>query len=113
MASKVYPGYYQVHIPNQLNFNPTVKIPPVIIRAKLYLYATQKDINHPDAKIKIVADIWHAPGTLKRGKSQLIIHYYPRCEVDIDNNTIISNRGVLPAVNTEDMIEELRKAIFS
>jgi len=119
--SKRFPGYHQVHIPEQTNVSPDISIPPIIVRAKPYVYATEKDIHHPNAKIKIVADIWHAPGSLKDhsrkkwggSKSALVVNHIPRCEVDVENCKIIKKDGSeLCAINLQAVIDSLREAIF-
>jgi len=96
-----------------------IHVPNIIMKVKPYLYCTEKvkdgGINHPAAEVKVFADVWFCTGTGKLGgfgRKSVSVDYIPRCEIDLEKNTISKKGDVLTCDNTEMVIEVIRQRVF-
>jgi hypothetical protein len=98
-------------------FNP-IHVPNIVMKVKPYLYCTKREkdggIHHPEAEVKIIADIWLCIGTGKKGfqGKAITTDYIPRCEIDLEKNIITKKGELITCDNIHTVIDVIRQRVF-
>ena len=130
MASKHYPGYHQINLDVARSVDLThvfeeIKLPRIILKALPHVYCTKKTkdggIHHPDADVKIVADLWIMKGlaqsSAQRRRSAISrsinLEAKYRCEAHVDRGVFTDKNGeVIEVENAPEVINAIYKSVF-
>lgn len=104
----------------QLKKFDTIHVPDIVVKIRPYLYCTKREkdggVFHPNADVKIVADIWIVIGTGKKGfgNTNISTDYVPRCTIDAEAGTITRNSSgeEIRVSNFDDVIRIVKKRVF-
>jgi hypothetical protein len=91
-----------------------------IVKYRVYMYSTKKDIHDPEGTIKFKADVWVTAGvpskkTTRYSGRKVKTRWIPKCDVDLDTGELYklmrdggqTVREVITATNAHVVIEEI------
>ena len=105
----------------QLKKFDMIHVPNLVVKCRPYLYCTKKEkqggAHHPDADVKIVADLWIVTGTGSHGswnRKSIGTTRIPRCTIDVKAGRVYRNSDgeEIEIANLDDLVRIVQKEVF-